>query len=443
MFKTTLYGASMLALVSVAHAQTLPAATPATGTTSAATAKAPKLTLGEQLYDHGVSVSLGYTGEAAANPWGGKRQGADYAGQVALGADFDMNKIANWQGATIHVTFTERHGRNLAADYIGNNTSVQEIYGTQNVHLANFTVEQKLLDNRLDITAGRTVANIAFLGSPLYCLFQSNSACGNPTFVFKDSNFTYWPASSWGGDAKFLFTPDTYIHAGVYEVSPEDKTIGNHGFSWSGKGDTGVIVPAELGYTPEAGALYAVGGWYDTGAYTDPLNNSEGTPALLSNTPYAQHHDRSGMFVRFNQDIMPNLAVFGVFMTKLSGHVDEKQYYELGIVKTAPFVSRPQDKIGFVVNDQEFTSNFIDNIKAGRASVGESTGGIPHREIMMELHYDAQINPSITFEPNVQYIINPDQSSEPTRDKSIPNAFVVGVKFTVDIAKLIGLAPPQ
>ncbi len=65
----------------------------------------------------------------------------------------------------------DRQNADLAADDIGNNTSVQEVYGTQNLHLAVLTIEQKLLDGRLDITAGRTVANIAFLNNPLYCDF--------------------------------------------------------------------------------------------------------------------------------------------------------------------------------------------------------------------------------------------------------------------------------
>lgn len=38
--------------------------------------------------------------------------------------------------------------------------------------------------------------------------------------------------------------------------------------------------------------------------------------------------------------------------------------------------------------------------------------------------------------------VDPDQSSEPVRTKSIPNAFVVGVKFVVDIGKLFGISPP-
>jgi porin len=399
-------------------------------------------TPGEILYNHGISLTLNYTGEAAGNPSGGIRQGSDYAGQIYLGTDFDMSKIAGLSGTTIHVAITQRHGRNLAADDIGNNTSVQEVYGTQNLHLAVLTIEQKLFDGRLDITAGRTVANIAFLNNPLYCDFQSNSACGNPTFIFKDSNFTYFPASSWGGDARFLFTPDTYIHSGIYEVNPVDKTFLAHGFDFSGEHATGVVLPTELGYTT-ASNLYAIGGWYDTGAYQDPLNDETGQPALLAGAPYANHHDRSGLFLRFTQNVNDTgLAVFGVFMTKLTGQVNENQYYELGAVQTGTFAGRPQDTTGFVINDQDFSNAFLENIADARAAAGGSRN-IPRREIMMELNYGAQLTPWLTAMPNLQYIINPDQSGEPTRTKNIPNAFVVGLKFTVDLAKLANLAPPS
>jgi porin len=424
-------GISTAALATPAHAQM----------TQSAQTTANK-TPGQILYQNGISLSLSYTGEAAGNPSGGIRRGTDYTGQVYFGADFDLNKILGLNGTTVHIAITDRHGRNLAADYIGNNTSVQEVYGTQNLHLAVFTLEQKLFNGRLDITAGRTVANIVFLNSPLYCVFQSNSACGNPTFIFKDSNFTYFPASAWGGDARFLFTPDTYIHTGVYEVSPVDKTFLSHGFNWSGQGDTGIVTPTELGYTT-ASNLYAIGGWYDTGAYSDPLNDADGQPALVAGQPYAQHHDRSGLFLRFDQNVNNNgLAVFGVFMTRLTGRVNENQFYEAGVVQTGTFPGRDQDKIGFVINDQEFSNLFLENIQTARESVGGS-GNIPCREIMMELHYLAQVTPSITFEPNLQYIVNPDQSSEPYRKTNIPNAFVVGLKFTIDLARLTGFAAPE
>ena len=146
----------------------------------------------------GVAVTLNYTEESAGNPVGGIRQGAAYTGQAFLGVDFDMQTLAGIDGGAVHTILTQRHGNNLAADYIGNNTSVQEVYGTQNFHLAQFTYEQKLFDNRVDFEIGRTVANISFLASPLYCSFQSNSICGNPTFIFKNSNFTYFPGIELG-----------------------------------------------------------------------------------------------------------------------------------------------------------------------------------------------------------------------------------------------------
>ena len=50
---------------------------------------------GNQLLDDGIFLRGHYVGEFAANPSGGNSQSARYAGQVDIGADFDMNKIAN------------------------------------------------------------------------------------------------------------------------------------------------------------------------------------------------------------------------------------------------------------------------------------------------------------------------------------------------------------
>jgi porin len=94
-----------------------------------------------------------------------------------------------------------------------------------------------------------------------------------------------------------------------------------------------------------------------------------------------------------------------------------------------------------MVNDQEFSNLFIDNIALARESEG-ATGHIPHQEIMMELNYDAAVTPAVKIMPNLQYIIDPDQSAEPFRTKSIPNAFVVGVKFVIDLGKIFALSPP-
>ena len=399
-------------------------------------------TPGQYAVGEGLTLSANYTGEAAANTSGGIRRGSAYAGQLFLGADLDLHKMLGWNATSVHIAVTQRHGQSLASEAIGNNTSVQEIYGTQNLHLAYFTIEKKLFGGRLELQGGRTVANIDFLNSPLYCNFQSNSACGNPTFVFKDSNFTYFPAPSWGGYAKGWVTDRLYAKAGVYEVNPNDKRASDHGINWSTGDATGVIVPWSLGYATTFAndnhpRNYEIGGWFDRSDYTDPLLDANGNDAVLTGLPYRTDRNRSGAYVRFNQMVWRpdmntkrGLTVFGVAMTKLAGRVNESNFLELGAVMQGPLASREHDTLGFVINQQRFSSLALQNIQVALASVGVTTP-VPDNEIMMELAYGYQLSPGIRLSPNVQYIVHPDQQAEPFRTSAIGNAFVIGLKFTV------------
>ena len=129
---------------------------------------------------------------------------------------------------------------------------MQEIYGAgQTYRLTLLTLEQRLFNDRLDIEAGRTQAQGAFLISPLYCDFQNNATCGSPATVFNDTNFNFFPDSTWGGHAKLWIDPNYhfFIHGGVYEVNPDSLQENDHGFNFSTKDATGVVAPIELGYS--------------------------------------------------------------------------------------------------------------------------------------------------------------------------------------------------
>jgi porin len=422
-----------------ALAQQPPANPSATASPSPAPAQTP-------LHFGRFTPQLNYTGEAATNPTGGLKYGAAYAGQLLMGFDLRLDNANGHGTSTIHFVVSNRHGGNLVGTSIGSNTSVQEIYGTQNTHLALFTWERKT--DRLDFEIGRIPANISFLGSPLYCNFQSNSACGNPTLVFKDSNFTFWPASSWGAHVKGWFSPVMYLHAGAYEVNPDDRSLPGNGFNWNTNSMTGVIVPAELGYSTTFAndkfpRDYQIGGWYDEGTYSDPELDANGNIFNLTGLPPAARRNRSGAFIRFDQMVTrPNLnsqrglTVFGVGMTSLSGRVEEDHYAEVGLVQQGTFRHRDQDTLGFVINDQHFSNIALDAIRFARLSAGGSPN-IPTHETMMELAYGAQLTPAIRISPNLQYILDPDQQSLPFRTSNIPSAFIIGFKFTLDVPTLL------
>ena len=376
-----------------------------------------------------------YTGEAAANPSGGIRQGSAYAGQLLMGFDLDMVRLAGAKGGMLHFDVTNRHGSNLAADAIGNDTSVQEVYGGQDWHLATLSYEQRLFNGRLDIEAGRIPANTSFLHSTLYCVFQTNSSCGNPPLVFKDSNFTYYPVPSWGIVAKAFLNGLIYLHGGAYEVNPDLTRPSDDGFTFDSSHMTGIVAPAEIGYTTSFAddtrpRNYVLGGWYDESTYADPLSGST-------------QRGRSGAYARFDQLILrPSLAsqrgltLFGVGMANLSGRVIEDHYEEIGLVQQGTFAGRDADTLGFVIDDQHFTNLGLAAVRAARASEGAPVK-IPTHETMMELAYGAHLSPALVVSPNLQYVLEPDQMAEPYRTQDIRNALVVGLKFTLDLMPLL------
>lgn len=149
------------------------------------TAAPPTLLPGTLDLGNGISTILNYTGEFTANPEGAIRQGSDYAGQVVFGLDPDLGRLAGIDSGAVHTIVTQRNGRSLSDDFIGNSTSVQEIYGGgRTAHLTMLSYEQKLFDTP------------NFLASPFYCNFQNNGICGAPKSIFKMTNFTYWPIAT-------------------------------------------------------------------------------------------------------------------------------------------------------------------------------------------------------------------------------------------------------
>lgn len=383
-----------------------------------------------------VSPKLSYTGEAAATLDGGKNSGTAYAGQLMFGADVNLEAAFGWQGATIKAYGINRHGTNLAASSTGNSTSVQEIYGGQGTRLANLTLEQKLLNDRLVLEAGRSVANIHFLGSELCQYFQGNSACGNPTYVFRTSNFTWWPVSSWMADATTWLTPDVYLRVGAYQVDPSQAEDGQHGLKWSTHQATGWIVPYTIGWRSPASARlrarYELGGWQDNSTYRDPLRDVNGMPAVLSGQDYANRHGRSGAFARFEQQLTGDgsgrgLTVFGAVLKGTSGQLIEDHFLQAGLVQKGTFASRPQDNIAFVVTQQKYSGIALENLRLARAAAGGS--GTPHgSQVMMELSYGMQLTPQLRIAPNLHYIVHPDQFNEPARQRDLPDALIAGLR---------------
>ncbi|MFM7373752.1 MAG: carbohydrate porin, partial [Chthoniobacterales bacterium] len=83
--------------------------------------------------DKGLEFSGTYTTDLAGNPVGGMRQGFTYTDNIAFGLKLDLEKLVGWRGATFTIAATDRNGASLSQEYIGNQFTVQQIFGGQTV----------------------------------------------------------------------------------------------------------------------------------------------------------------------------------------------------------------------------------------------------------------------------------------------------------------------
>ena len=321
---------------------------------------------------------------------------------------------------------TQRHGRSLSNDHIGNNTSVQEIYGGgQTARLTLLSYQQKLFDNRLDIEFGRLSTNPNFLSSPIYCNFQNNSTCGGPTSAFKMINLGFWPISTWGAHAKAWVTDKVFLHGGIYEVNPNTQRLTDNGIDWSTRGATGFTLPYEIGYTTTFAndilpRNYGIGGVVDRSDYSDPYLDVQNRPAVLSGFDRRVQFGRSLVYARFDQMVWrpdptapQGLTLFGVAIKGTEGRQINDYYLEGGALLLGTFPGRPYDTVGFVISNQKFSSLGLAGVRTARASLGLNPRDIATQQLMLELNYGVQITPAIRLTPNLQYIVNPDKHALP------------------------------
>lgn len=404
--------------------------------------------IGNTLADKGIYLNASYFGEYAGNPSGGAAQGSDYADQVAAGADIDLQKLVGWQGGALHIEFTNRDGKNQAADVINNSVATQQIYGGgQSYYLTTFTLEQKLLNGKVDIVAGRTQLDQLALHDPIYCHFQTNATCGQPDIMGKIINASFWPVAIWAGQVIVSPVQDWYFKAGVADHDPGDSATPHHGFNWGLKQSDGAEIPLEIDYQTSFAddaypRRYDVGVVFDRSPYSyaqyNAASNSMGSKNAYGRTMiYVQAKQ---MVYRPDMSSERGLTLFGAGIIGPGSHQTASYNITAGGVYQGPFASRPTDSAGFMFGLTHYRSSYIDQLSAYRQNVLGGSQRPASNLVMMEADYDAYLTPWLDVMPNLQYIVNPDGLGSrryPTHNLS--NAFVVGIQFNINIGQLVGL----
>lgn len=403
--------------------------------------------LRDALFDEGVSFSLTYTNNLAGNPVGGLEQGFTYTDNIYAGIEIDLEKLVGWKGGRFITSVLDRNGTSLSQKFIGNQFTVQQIFGGQTIIFYALLLEQKLLDDRLLLKAGRMGAGDDFASSPLYWLYMNNGIDGNPQALPVNTGFSTYPNAAWGANATMDFTPELQGKFGVYQVSPRLGNPAYHGLDLSIRPDDGIILVGQFGWSPEffkkpvavrSGEQVSndgkavVGksmientvekglpGNYWFGAYYSAANYAQfGSDDTLANA-YGFYWHADQMVFQESPGSEQGLTLWSAAVLSPQQSV-AKLPFQLngGAVYQGLLPGRDQDWAIFGVVYGQFSTDYA-------ATIASPTVDSPNYELVFEWGYRAQINQFLYVQPNLQWVIQPGGRSD------IPNAMVLGAQIGV------------
>ena len=391
-----------------------------------------------------------------ANPTAGTVPGqTNNLAAIRPAADFDLQRMLGLPGGNIHVGLTFFGLRSDIPQIItqagGTLTGFQTTPTTQTNVVSLLTYEQRFLDGRLSIEAGRTnVFNYFLLPNSLdpFSYFS-------PTFqVVGDFNSTPFPV--WGGRATYRITPALYAQVGAFEDNYRYAV--NAGDRFGTNRSTGVQVLGEIGYrtefTTEAyPANFEVGFEWNTTRQGDRTNNAKGTaaPIIVPITAGAAYAG-GGVFFAQGQKVVfrgparpggppANIAVFG----SISASVDKPQPIDMdalaGVNVTGFVPGRPFDAFGVQVRYQRL-SNFeqaretlVQRILARQPGTQSRNG------YAVELVGNVQLTPAVSLRPLVEYFIHPDNYYGPPASGKYQrpqSGFEAGFFLVASLGRLLG-----
>jgi porin len=404
----------------------------------------------DMLATNGVDISLNYLSNLAGNVTGGKSRGFAYCDNFTLDMEFHSEQLLGYKGGTLGVIMLNRDGSNLSANNIGNQFTVQQVYGGSTAIFYGLTYDQHFCDDKFSFKFGRMAAGDDFSSSPLYWLYMNNGIDGNPQALPVSAKFTAYPWASWAARLRVKTTSDTEALLGVYQVTPQVWRASMHGFNWNMNPQDGVMLIGQYGWAPEffkpvapvaskaadgkstvaadgksfapaADAMtpkglpghYWMGGYYSTWTYPQ-FGNSQGQTGA-----YGLYWHFDQMLYRMNPFKDTGLTAWSVFVLSPEQNTAKLPFqYNGGLVYTGMIPCRPQDLSIFGVVYGNFSSNYA---QANQASAG----GYATYELVYELGYRINMTKFAYIQPDAQWIINPGGTG------TIPNALVLGAQIGV------------
>jgi len=234
------------------------------------------------LKDAGVDLNANDTSEMLSNPVGGFKQTTIYQGLLTMTLNLDLEKLANWPGATIYAEAYQISGRGLSRSAIGNLLAVSTIEALASSRLNDLWFQQELLDRQVSVRMGQIALDDEFYISQYSANFI-NSTFGCPDLLSTDlpSGGPCYPFAVPGVRLRVAPATDLTLSTALFNGNPAppgpgDPQVRNSGGTNFLIGEGGALVLSELAYSfdrkpdlPNPLSDVKLGGWYHTADFPD------------------------------------------------------------------------------------------------------------------------------------------------------------------------------
>lgn len=356
-----------------------------------------------------ILLQVTYTSELMGNVSGGLRRGTRYLDNLDIVFEADLEALAGWNGAQVHVYGLYNNGNSIS-DLVGDAQAVSNIEtGVSALRLYEAWIDQKIGDN-VSLRAGLYDLNSEFDALDAAGLFVSSPHGIGTDFAQSGLNGpSIFPSTSLAARLKVTPAQGWVVRGAVLDGVPGDPARPSRTAIRLGEGD-GALLVGEI-EAPLGGGKLLLGHWRYTARFdrNDDGGKDRGNAGtyVRAELPLSTAANRRvDGFLRLGQ-ASDRFNMFGFFTSaglKFSGWIPGRDEDEFGAAFAAAFTS-----------------------DSYRRRVG-ATGA----EIAVEASYRAQLSPWLALQPNIQYIRRPSAAPD------VANALVLGMRAEISV-DLLGL----
>ncbi len=405
---------------------------------------------GNKLLERGIDFHGVLLDRFLANPSAGSQTGNTYnLGIFRPTVDIDLEKLIGLPGGNIHVAENVFFLRSGIPSLLVQTGGVIDGYQTTPLNgktvLSLLTYEQKLLDGRLSIEAGRTNVHRYFFIPNSLDPFSYDSPALNA-----NADFNSFPFGVWGGKVTYRLTPAWYVQAGAFEDNYRRAV--NKPYVLGTRDASGAQVLGEVGYRTEFDtdpypANMELGFLWNTRG--NELTNRKGTSLTATPATVAANYPGGGVIFFQGGKVVwrgagggfgppKNVQVFG----SLNVAVEKPQPLDmdalLGVNFTGFIPGRPLDAFGLQGRYQRLSQIEASFEQRARRRVGSLDLVQPCNSLAFEAIARIAVAPGTTLSPFVQYYVNPDNYEVPFQRNRGQDGFMAGIFGTIALGPALG-----